>query len=183
MYSSSRNDQSDDSEQTSNFPEDCPKCVGKFTTSHGLKRNQNINDFKTRECHQCGYTLSTNQSLKLHQKSHSLADYKTLECLQCGRKFLTTGNLKRHESTVHALEKSFICIKCDAKFTQKVHLREHELTHAMEDARPHRCSVCHKRFACKRNLTVHEKTHDDRVYPYVCKECGRGFRLVLKVSF
>ena len=67
-------------------------------------------------------------------------------------------------------EKTFVCSICDKRFFCKKKLRDHMNTHN----KSHECEVCLKCFASKSSLTIHMRTHTGEK-PYACSTCDKRF--------
>lgn len=59
-------------------------------------------------------------------------------------------------------------------------LKAHQMTHNEE--KRYECDVCHKKFALKKTLQVHETSHKTDKGPYKCSYCPKSFRYVANLN-
>ena len=101
------------------------------------------------------------------------------KCATCDKEFNLKTDLKRHH-VVHTNEKSFKCDICGSTFSLRGNLNQHQrYCHQMMGSssttnKPFQCIQCHKRFARKAYLTMHEICHTEKK-PYGCV-CGKTFK-------
>ena len=95
----------------------------------GHRKYSHEKKYRERTCNICNKKLSTNQSLKMHLKTHlpSSERVKKFLCETCNKHFVTRQNLLRHLRVVHdkIKFKAFQCEKCVKKFATKQELEFH----------------------------------------------------------
>ncbi|XP_026481693.1 zinc finger protein GLIS2-like [Ctenocephalides felis] len=95
----------------------------------------------------------------------------------CQRQFDTPDNLAQHVTTQHATASRggqyFChwkdCPRSDRGFNARYKMLVHIRTHTKE--KPHRCTICEKRFSRAENLKIHLRSHSGE-RPYVCPVMG-----------
>ncbi|XP_013188706.1 zinc finger protein OZF isoform X2 [Amyelois transitella] len=186
-------------------PVHCLLCNKTFASSNGLKRH-NVNthtlvSLKSLQCNTCGKIFMSQDSLKLHVKSHSdipqkihvcdvcgknYRDKSALKrhlkthkenrerdytCERCGQKFYSNASLANHVFRKHSCRR-YICDMCNYPFTQKYNLIQHLLIH--EGKKLYTCEICQKAFRTQGTFTEHRRTHSGE-RPYACTYCPKSF--------
>ncbi|XP_028828170.1 zinc finger protein 611-like isoform X2 [Denticeps clupeoides] len=149
---------------------------------------------RTFSCCQCGMTLCSPWSLKVHEMRHS--GKRPYKCTQCGKSFFSFLTLEDHEKlqlqctdcqvdfatsdciSIHTKldegDQTYVCPRCEVVFTDssdfKVHYRRHTKESLFE------CQVCAKCFLYPWSYNKHVKTHSGE-RPYQCLRCGKAFSL------
>ncbi|XP_068082245.1 zinc finger protein 155 isoform X3 [Anabrus simplex] len=100
-------------------------------------------------------------------------------CHVCGKCFRVPSGIKRHLREVHDRVKDQCCELCGRRFANKRTLEDHMRTHTGE--RPFLCDSCDKTFKTKASLYIHKKSHTD-VFPFKCACCERKFRVQSKLT-
>jgi KRAB domain-containing zinc finger protein len=98
---------------------------------------------------------------------------KPCTCHVCGKQFRTSALLNRHVRDVHEGIKEHACDFCGRKFANKRAVLDHRRTHTGE--RPCVCHICGKAFKTKASLYVHNLFHMN-VFPHQCRHCNKCFR-------
>ena len=182
----------------------CPICHVMYpdmsTMRRHIKKMHRIDPwekkFRCEVCHNCFFS---NGMLSRHQKEvHT--QYRPYRCDQCNRDFKNERNLKQHMrghdkntftkcplcdkmfsqkgnlgihfSTVHHKIKDFACHICPVKFATKRNLEQHIRTHTGD--KPFKCQYCPKQFTQGGSLARHEMTHSGQK-PFMCHLCPKGF--------
>ncbi|XP_005871613.1 PREDICTED: zinc finger X-chromosomal protein isoform X1 [Myotis brandtii] len=132
----------------------CMICEKKFKSRGFLKRHmKNHPEYlakKKYHCTDCDYTTNKKVNLHNHLESHKLTNKteKAIECDECGMHFSHSGDLFTHKM-VHnekGTNKVYKCKYCEYETTEQGLLNRHL-------------------------LAVHSKN-----FPYICVDCGKGFR-------
>ncbi|XP_006759405.1 PREDICTED: zinc finger X-chromosomal protein isoform X1 [Myotis davidii] len=131
----------------------CMICEKKFKSRKFLKRHmKNHPEYlakKKYHCTDCDYTTNKKVNLHIHLESHKLTNKtEAIECDECGKHFSHSGDLFTHKM-VHKEKGTIEVYKC--KFCEYETTEQELLNHHL--------------------LAVHSKD-----FPYICVECGKGFR-------
>ncbi|KAM4603594.1 uncharacterized protein ACJ7VT_018276 [Polymixia lowei] len=94
------------------------------------------------------------------------------QCGECGRVLSSTAALESHVS-LHTGRRPFSCTLCGKRFTDTKALRRHGRVH--RNGRIHVCSQCGKGFVYRFGLTKHLQMVHNRVKPFLCWICDKGF--------
>jgi hypothetical protein len=80
---------------------------------------------------------------------------------------------RRNKRELQSGNHEYRCLKCNAGFDSSGELKNHAETHKLKEERKHGCSArsCGKRFRYHKDLTRHEKTHEDIRTEYPCCLC------------
>ncbi|XP_055311500.1 zinc finger protein 595-like [Sitodiplosis mosellana] len=157
------------------------------------------------QCYLCKFDFATVKQLWMHMKrhardqkcdickteltlnelnSHLCGDGKSIRCDYCVDDFTITSKLVDHLEKSHKKRKIHRCEICSKVFwsiaLKELHMLSHAQdaavsTHEQDTAMPFACDICSKVFCKKFQLGRHMKTHDEQ-RPYLCEECGKGFK-------
>lgn len=141
-------------------------------------RSRKIGTQPTRKpslCTICGKFLTTSIALRRHLLIHS--NSRPFQCDICLASFRQIGSLTTH-MTIHKDERKYQCRECGKKFRQNPHLKMHLMAHGIGIEKWFSCTICHKKFYSKGNLTVRNinKSVNDQifiVYIYFCFHVNR----------
>lgn len=93
-------------------------------------------------------------------------------CDLCDLTFTRWFRLKDH-MVVHQGLRPFQCQKCCRNFSTKDSLKRHLISHTK--AKRFACNQCKKSFALFHNLLHHINCVHEKLRPFQCQECGRGY--------
>lgn len=164
----------EENEGEENFVIPCSLCD--FKTS--AKRHLRAHLFRCHmplknKCKICGKRYSLPKDLRFHLKSH----FPEHKCPQCDRKFPVKSILEQHIQNYHAEEKerkralkgvAQKCSYCDYTNMYTKNIKDHMARQHME--KTFSCDQCPKKYALKKDLVSHLKSHDAA---YKCEECGK----------
>ena len=145
----------------------CRYCGRVCKTSHKLKNHIRSHHLKEAafKCPVCNKSFGASYALQLHKKSHREGGRKFL-CAICGMGFVSKSQVNEHTKR-HALRRVF-CAHCAKSFADKRTLLSHlkicpkrpppsDQVHPQteEEARPHNCDHCFRRYVHRRDLVRH----------------------------
>ncbi|XP_075988892.1 uncharacterized protein LOC142984902 [Anticarsia gemmatalis] len=141
------------------------------TPSNDNQATQDSNAF----CRICSKRFANPGNVQRHMLLHTREKYP---CEHCDRQFLTKDQLDKHTNkhTTLPTDRNFPCDDCDKKFKSSSNLMQHKRTHLT--VKPYFCSLCHRSFAFKANLTKHQgKSRCKRPIdqPITCHVCNKIF--------
>jgi len=172
------------------------RCLGQHRLDHHMRQQHpRVNRPGDFRCDVCSYTTNRPSDLRRHQASkHS--GKRPYRCQQCDRAFAVLSTLQRHAIT-HQTELPYKCDICGKQCAQKSNLTRHlrlhtgetivrcdicdvefnDRTRYNEHMRVHtgnlqECAQCPRRFATRRDLERHVRTH---TRPFVCAVCEKRF--------
>jgi len=121
-------------------------------------------------CVICKVVFTQRENLRSHIK-HVHSEDRPFVCEECGTGFKKKSNLEKHLSSVHGTS-SFPCQICGKTFKSELYMTAHIRMHNPQVP----CPFCDRKFVNKTILDRHNKSahSDDR--PFVCEECGMGFK-------
>ncbi|GAB0096617.1 zinc finger protein 660-like [Sergentomyia squamirostris] len=104
-------------------PFECQHCSKKFKSNMSLKRHLDTHNGTTYTCSECGISLNTQRTLKMHMLVHS--DVKKYKCQHCGNEYKRVKALKEH-LILHSGLRPYSCPFCDKTFTNGSNCRSHK---------------------------------------------------------
>ena len=142
----------------------CKECDYVTRRFHGIKmhmqRKHDVGDKIA--CEVCGILCS---DLQYHMYKHN-----RIKCERCG-KFYTEKNLENHYCKSEVNGYTLNCDICEKSFKTVAILNEHKkLIHELPEEN-YVCNICGKDFPTKPRLTVHSKTHVEKVQCPQCQKC------------
>lgn len=132
----------------------CRVCKKK-SKNRGVLRTHLKTHFETLICHLCGFTTTTQHSLKLHMEAHEADPTVVKDCSNI------EPRSRFDKKPVEGAE--FPCKYCGfilkSKSSQHSHERRHESNAILTDFK---CKVCGEIFQCANDLRTHNMTHSNR---------------------
>lgn len=112
-------------------------------------------------CPKCSLKTKWPQAMRRHKKTCGIKT-GAHPCTSCGNVYDSRASLSQHEKAMHHPRErpTFDCQMCDKRFAQKRNLTTHIKTHAPIELK-FRCRICNKKFATKFVASRHE----ERCYP------------------
>ena len=179
----------------------CQHCDLTFSDSDALvaHEKQHMEEDKSAECRFCGQTFTNRGGLAMHERSHK--GDKRYQCRRCYKTFFNKAGLMSHERCHHPAEPeedmyedyedspdrrsrsnsdsssghNSQSINQNNNSTQNRNMSMLKTQDSMLDqARPHGCEWCDKRFLTTTDLKRHVRTHTGE-QPYPCPHCPKRF--------
>lgn len=142
------------------------KSVGALKTHHKLKHQvMTEEDVKARTCEFCGKVLSSKTNLPSHRRIH-LGEGAKFKCPDCTYSTVQKTALIKHQMAKHS-NLTFSCQFCSKSFKWEIDLQRHQLKH---QGVKFFCNLCTKKFSEKRLLSLHKRTHHEKVVQK-CDRC------------
>ncbi|XP_030069177.1 zinc finger and BTB domain-containing protein 16-A [Microcaecilia unicolor] len=141
--------------------------------SHACNRNW------PRSCPRCGVLFSSEEELKIHNRSHTKGNFAASSsfsidhCTMYGKN-LSSHNAQQEHITTHTGGWGYRCAECDTEFPSQTALRKHLRTHAGNHH--YECEFCGRYFRDEILLKNHKRVHAGEK-PYECNRCGKKFSL------
>jgi KRAB domain-containing zinc finger protein len=153
---------------------DVPGCTYSAKVHDDLKSHKKtVHSCILYTCLQCGKSIKTHISYKLHVAKHKI-DGALLKCVSQSskQKFLNVDDLQKHVKEAHKLLQCNECGKC---LTSKYKLRRHVVTHW--HCRPFKCDIPDCSYSAKwsRDLQRH-KNEVHTLARFTCSYCGKNFK-------
>lgn len=183
----------------------CPHCDRRFMSIWTMYRhNQDIHGCTQVICRECGQYFDTQEQLMTHitnDHPYISHDVSRFSCEDCGKWFDQARYLYVHYKEVHRKQRS-VCGFCGKGFESREEFHEHKKTHDLtipntckicaktcdspEDLEKHmhyhmrgktlhQCEVCKEVLIRRQDLVEHMVKHTNKL-PFICKECGKGFK-------
>lgn len=148
---------------------ECDKC--KKTFKNKSKLQAHIMQHGSRvmvKCVQCEESFSS----KNQRDKHGLEVHGQLLCIFCQKPCTSINGYRQHLISHDA--KKYLCRQCGAGFHRKQYLNSH-LTNVHKLGAPQilNCPKCDKSFAYQRDLNLHMRTHNQKIYS--CSKCDKTF--------
>ena len=154
----------------------CEKCSKYFSTSGNLRTHIMIihDNYRPFKCTfpNCTKKYATISKLVAHERTHT--GIKPFICQICQKSFNEKGNLKAHLK-FHSEIRPFKCPLCDKRYKSNVHLKDHiRIQHYQ--IKKFRCQFCNKSFGRTSALKVHVRKHiDKKRFQCKFEGCGKRF--------
>ncbi|XP_052713428.1 uncharacterized protein LOC128187199 isoform X2 [Crassostrea angulata] len=183
----------------------CPHCDRRFMSIWTMYRhNQDIHGCTQVICRECGQYFDTQEQLMTHitnDHPYISHDVSRFSCEDCGKWFDQARYLYVHYKEVHRKQRS-VCGFCGKGFESREEFHEHKKTHDltipntckicaktcdspddlekhmhyhMRGKTLHQCEVCKEVLIRRQDLVEHMVKHTNKL-PFICKECGKGFK-------
>jgi KRAB domain-containing zinc finger protein len=184
----------------------CDECQGNFADVHTIKKHFKFSHFEKKPCHFwfcniCKVKFISKEKYFSHLENiHDLTFNSNLYCESCKKKFKCRSTFVAHIMR-HRKIRPHACSQCRDTFrtksAYKQHLDRHSQraaslmcalcgfgTHKKSILRTHlrvhmdvklKCKVCPDTFYSEHRLKRH--TCDMIKYPYLCKECGKRYKV------
>lgn len=153
----------------------CPDCDRTFAypqlVEEHRKRKHTVQT-KDFVCNICGKGFGRRQALEFHMLKHT--DEKPVTCDVCKKRFKSQVYLNIHRVR-HSETKAFKCEEqdCSKLFYTKSELNFHfRNVHSDDEDKPHRCTICPKRFVKASQLKAHMNIHPIQ---FECEDCPAKF--------
>ena len=151
--------------KTSNFVCQVTECGRTYKSAGALKTHQKLKhqvateeDVKARTCEICIKVLSSKINLRSHMKIHQ-GDGVKFKCQTCSYSTVQKTALIKHQMARHS-NTTFSCLVCSKSFKWEIDLQRHQLKH---EGVKFTCEVCDKNFSEKRLLSLHKRSHHEKV--------------------
>lgn len=147
-------------------------------------------------CEICDSTFDFVTALTNHLRDdHEIV--KPFKCRLCGTDVANLPNLLSHISVIHLKQYAFQCQMCGKGFNRSNRLKRHKTQCQQPKARPEevikpatkqkpnqgvKCSFCDKTCCDKWSLRRHVLVVHDRVWPFTCDKCGKGFTKRMRLA-
>ena len=138
------------------FKCDKPGCDKSFTCKASLNKHIQLKHTadKVYRCINCSKTFKLESDIQRHMFTHT--SVRPFKCTLCTKSYTCKSSLKQHINLNHGkLKQKLLCVFCARTFNTQQDLDRHVTTHT--GAKPWRCSVCGKSYACKSSLSVHKR--------------------------
>ncbi len=157
----------------------CLSCNTSYKTRQGLFwHNESKHSNKIFSCQECGKSLSSKLTLRLHTKHVHENIERLVRCTfpQCTKSYPDGRQLMKHKVAVHGLPMPHNCDECQKSFYTNKELIEHKKLHS--NILSYKCGQCTSAFAYKANLIRHIRlVHEKKAKKYSCRFCSQTFSL------
>lgn len=145
----------------------CKECSKTFGTKIAYDRHvaKHANRYKFL-CNICAKKFSHSGHLTLHLKQHEVGK----QCLFCDTKFDTKIELHKHMRNEHLMQAKYLCTICTIVFPTREEYGEHLKMH--KESGEFLCELCPKRFATSFTLKNHVKQVHLQIRRYTCSYCS-----------
>lgn len=144
-----------------------PFISNEVLTNFNLTSKRRMKKAKKKQKKSIHHVKVNSRNKKDRIKAVSNENY-SYQCQICQKSLKYYSFLKRHETTHN---KRFQCDICGKILISKTSIKIH-MERIHKRIRNAACKKCGKQFFCKKDLKIHEKTHDDnRPKPFVCHKC------------
>ena len=164
----------DSSKQTvKNMSKQCQFCGKDFKFRNSMLKHERKHLGKKFSC-KCGKMFTDSYNFK----SHSCSNERFL-CPDCGKDFPSQLCLTHHQNDSHIKIPVGFCFRCGQEYYNerpfKRHLKSKSCRKLRYIASIKTCDQCNKVFSKPANLRAHIKHHHQKIRPFKCLACDKGF--------
>lgn len=156
-----------------NLSKQCQFCGKHFKFRNSMLKHERKHLGKRFSC-KCGKMFTDSYNFK----SHSCSNERFL-CPDCGKDFPSQLCLKHHQNDSHIKISVGFCYRCGKEYYNerpfKRHLKKQSCRRLKAIALNRTCDQCNKVFSKPANLRAHVKHHHQKIRPFKCFSCDKGF--------
>ena len=151
----------------------CQFCGKDFKFRNSMLKHERKHLGKKFSC-KCGKMFTDSYNFKSHSCSN-----ESFLCPDCGKDFPSQVWLTHHRNDVHIKISVGFCYRCGKEYYNerpfKRHLKRKSCRRLKATASSRTCDQCNKIFSKPANLRAHIKQHHQKIRPFRCFACDKGF--------